>query len=182
MDPLQIAFLRNEFLRNEFLTLTLLGALGRSNTYLKSALEEERVELRDKLRAKLKDVGTRYMSPVDDSSHVANICEIADEMTSQFSRFLKRERFRIGIAQKALNLYLKYLWCLGEIPAPPHCPFDSIVIAHLPKERQRPWTSIDKAEDYMALVGAARVIAGESSQAEWELKVWNEGKDSGAQL
>ena len=28
-------------------------------------------------------------------------------------------------------LYLKYLWCLGEICRPPHCPFDRMVIEEL---------------------------------------------------
>lgn len=40
--------------------------------------------------------------------------------------------FRIGSAQKALNLYRKYLWCLGYIPFPPHCPFDATIIDQLP--------------------------------------------------
>jgi hypothetical protein len=49
---------------------------------------------------------------------------------------------RIGLAQKALNLYLKYLWCLGEIHEPPHCPLDSIVLGQVPGCKDVRWTLI----------------------------------------
>jgi hypothetical protein len=166
------------FLRNEFLTMSLFGALGRSNTYLvvpehlKSAAKDVRAKLRPALRKKLADIATGYSHPVDDAAHLANIREIADMLTLQFSSCLRAGRFRIGIAQKCLNLYLKYLWCVGEIPAPPHCPFDSVVIAQLPKAQRLNWTSIDTMEEYMVLVVAARAVAGKVRLAEWELKVW----------
>ncbi|SDJ63273.1 hypothetical protein SAMN05216338_105731 [Bradyrhizobium sp. Rc2d] len=32
------------------------------------------------------------------------------------------------VAQKVLNLLLKYYWCLARIPEPPYCPIDRIII------------------------------------------------------
>lgn len=83
------------------------------------------------LRTKLGDLASRYKHPVDDATHANNICEVADAMTAEFASCLRGGRFRIGIAQKCLNLYLKYLWCVGEILTPPHCPFDATMIARL---------------------------------------------------
>jgi hypothetical protein len=37
MDAMRTQFLKKEFLKNEFLMLSLLAALGRSNTYRPSA-------------------------------------------------------------------------------------------------------------------------------------------------
>jgi hypothetical protein len=160
------------FLRNEFLTLSLLGAFERSNTYSASAPEDVRAKVRHALRSKLEDVASRYKHPVDDSTHANNICEVADAMTAEFAECLRGGRFRIGIAQNCLNLYLKYLWCVGDIPAPPHCPFDATIIARLPNRQQLKWTALDAIQDYMALVEAARAVAGSTSLAEWELKEW----------
>ncbi len=44
------------------------------------------------------------------------------------SNVLGQLGYKYGIAQKLLNLALKYYWCLGEIAEPPHCPVDRIVI------------------------------------------------------
>lgn len=109
---------------------------------------------------------------VTEEKHLANILELTDTLTSKFSYCLKNGRFRIGIAQKALNLYLKYLWCVGLIPLPPHCPFDSIIIGHLSECRDLNWTAIDTIEDYTNLVNAARRKTDTKQIAEWELGIW----------
>ena len=160
------------FLKNEFLTLSLLGALGRSKTYSESAPKDVRGKFRRSLRTKLVEVASRYKVPVDDASHAVNIGEVADAMTEQFADCLRGRRFRIGTAQKCLNLYLKYLWCVGVIPAPPHCPFDATIVARLPKGRQLSWTALDTIQGYLTMVHAARSVAGSTPIAEWELRVW----------
>jgi hypothetical protein len=93
-----------EFLKDEFLTLSLFGGLGRSNTYCSSATDDNKNKLRKSLRNKLTEMAEGYKSPVDDGSHAANICEIADAITKEFSSSLQNGRFRLGIAQKCLNL------------------------------------------------------------------------------
>ena len=60
------------------------------------------------------------------------------------------------------------------IPLPPHCPFDSIVIGHLPGCGDLNWTSINSKEDYLRLVRTAENVAQNSPLSEWELKVWGE--------
>jgi hypothetical protein len=150
----------------------ILGALGRSNTYQESAPENVRATLRHALRKMLKDIVVQYKHSVDDRAHAAHIRKIANAMTSEFSGCLRGGRLRIGIAQKSLNLYLKYLWCVGDIPMPPHCPFDSVVMACLPEPQRVRWTSIHTTNRYMALVKAARAVAGAKSLAKWELEVW----------
>lgn len=164
---------RNRFLRNEFLTMSLLGALGRSNTYLENTPDKTRSGFRKALRKKLDELARRYEVLVTEEEHIANIEELVSELSSGFSDCLKGGRFRIGIAQKALNLYLKYLWCVDIIPAPPHCPFDSNVIKRLPDCDDISWTGLDEVEDYKRLVEAAKRQTGEKLLPEWELEIWN---------
>ena len=86
-------------------------------------------------------------------------------------------RFRIGRAQKALNLYLKYLWAFGWIPPPPHCPFDSVVLRELslPKKHDIPWTKMDDVDVYRAWIEAAKRKAKTCGLClpRWEVKTWN---------
>jgi hypothetical protein len=166
---------KEKFLRNEFLTMSIIGALGRSNTYSDSASPEDKNRFRIALRDKLDIISRRYESAVTEDEHLSRIKELSDNLTSQFSDCLRNAQFRIGIAQKALNLYLKYLWCVDLIETPPHCPFDSIVIDHLPECRDLNWTSIDSIADYERLVLAARKVADNSSLTEWEFGTWLDG-------
>jgi hypothetical protein len=167
MDPL-----KERFLKNEFLTMSVLGALGRSNTYSKSTSEKDKNSFRNALRKKLEEIGETYVSPISEETHCSNIKKIADDITALFSYCLKNGRFRIGIAQKALNLYLKFLWCVGLIPMPPHCPFDSIIIRYLPECNDLNWTATDSIYDYQRLVDAARKKAYGKPIAKWELEIW----------
>lgn len=172
IQEIEIENSKEAFLKNEFLTMSVIGALGRSNTYPKSASEQDKNVFRIALREKLREIGDKYVSPISEEKHLQNIKKIAEDLTSNFSHCLENGRFRIGIAQKALNLYLKYLWCVGLIPMPPHCPFDSIIIGHLPECKNFNWTVIDSIDDYQKLVNSARKKADDKPIAEWELEIW----------
>lgn len=165
---------QENFLRNDFLTMSILGALGRSRTYSKSASHKTKIKFLNTLRVKLDEVSRKYQFTVTEENHLSNIEKLSDELSSSFADCLRNRRFRIGIAQKALNLYLKYLWCVDFIPMPPHCPFDSIIISHLPDCSNLNWTSIDTLEDYQRLVKAARKTADCKPLPEWELKIWTD--------
>lgn len=152
--------------------MSVLGALGRSKTYSESASDQDKDRFRIALRKNLSEIGNRYVSPVPEEEHLSNIKKFADDLTLNFSHCLENGRFRIGIAQKALNLYLKYLWCVDLIPMPPHCPFDSIIINRLPDCRALNWTVIDTIDEYKELVDAAIEETGGKAIAEWELEIW----------
>jgi hypothetical protein len=113
-----------------------------------------------------------YREHVSESQHLENIAGLANRISANCHDVLIGGHLRIGTAQKALNLYLKYLWCLGRIPEPPHCPLDRTVISKLPPQRQVPWTQIDDIAVYQSIVQAAKEQAGSCSLAEWELGVY----------
>lgn len=132
-------------------------------------------KLHDSLSARLRQLGKKYGVPVTSEQNCTHIRELAVVLTSEFCNILKGGRFRIGIAQKALNLYLKYLWCLGWLPIPPpNCPLDRRIIDKLNlKDRNGlDWTKLDEMENYKKLIQKCRQIAGNISLAEWELKAW----------
>ena len=160
--------------------LTINGAFAVRNQgwpiYALNANAPSREQLRDSLRIELRRISEWYQLPVHPEDHFQRVFEFANTLTALHADVLHGGRFRIGVAQKALNLYLKYLWCLGEILIPAHCPFDNKVIKHLRPHYGGPnWTELDSETDYQRLVEIANLRAcheGGLPLAEWELQLW----------
>ena len=161
------------FLRDEFFSMTLMAAVQRGDVYATEAPESLKKAFRSDLRRKLEEMASHYRTPVAEEVHLENIGSLADYLTKNHSVGLKGGRFRIGTAQKALNLYLKYRWCIGAISEPPHCPFDFQIIKALPGCGHVRWTALDDIDTYKLLVAAAKRAAGTSSIARWELEAYN---------
>lgn len=84
---------------------------------------------------------------------------------------------RFGVAQKLVNLYLKYLWVTGYIGLPAYCPIDAIIIDvanrhYTNHELLYSWTTSDSLMEYMGAIEYLQNVANQdefSSLAEWEL-------------
>jgi hypothetical protein len=164
------------FLEGEFFNCTVRGAFGRNSVYTKPTTDVQRAGFRDTLRGKLDVLADQYRNKaVSEETHFENVCKLSHELSAEHAYILQDKRFRIGTAQKALNLYLKYLWCLGSVNTPPHCPFDSIVIEQLPSCATIKWTTLDDLTEYRQLVTEAKKQAAEAgftSIAQWELETY----------
>jgi hypothetical protein len=164
---------QERFLRDEFFSLTLMATVQRAHVYVPDANEDAKRKFQKALRSSLERLEALYCKTVSEEDHIRNIVDLSKELSTGHSDVLAGRRFRIGTAQKALNLHLKYLWCLGKVPAPPHCPFDFRVITKLPKCRRMSWTALDDPAEYRKLVAAAKGKAGSVSLAAWELRTYN---------
>lgn len=80
------------------------------------------------------------------------------------------EQPTFGIAQKAMNLTLKYLWCLDLMEEPPHCPVDSQVLKSV-KLAGKVWSLMNKS-DYESAIQEVKKAAGKKSISTWELDKW----------
>ena len=165
---------RQKFLDAELFQLTLSAVTQRGGVYRSNLSEAQRRPVHRSLRNLLQNLSPQYASgSVSDDQHNANVQKIAETLTQLHAPLLRDNTFRIGSAQKALNLHLKYLWCLEAIPIPPHCPFDAYVLRVIPGWQTIRWTAINSIEQYADLVAAARQLAGGTPLAEWELFVYN---------
>ena len=169
---------RSQFIDSELIADSIHAAFQRGNIYHTTAKDSDRQKLRTCLANLLCDYRQQYAQTVLPETHKENIQHICDELTTKFGSFLCDKRFRIGTAQKALNLYLKYMWCLDRVSIPPHCPFDGIIINMLSlpaKYAHIQWTKLKTLGEYQALVDAAEIkmrAENYSSLAEWELEVY----------
>ena len=167
---------RLQFLIEEALIASRTAACTRARVYRDGVIEEQ-VPLKRDLDETLKGLATLYRDLTPNlEAHLTNIEELADHLTNEHGSLLIEGGFESVSLQKALNLLLKYLWCLGEVEHPPHCPFDSIVLSEIGKYSDGPplvpWTQMDSPEEYRRYVAAAECAIAETlyaSLAEWEL-------------
>lgn len=150
----------------------------RNKIYADSANEQSRNNIRRSVEAELERSWSKYKISVSGDEHCKNIVSLAKTISCKHSPDLASGRFRIGTAQKALNLCLKYIWCLDEVKTPPHFPVDSIMIRKISdvygEFKNVPWTKIDCIELYKLLVKKAGTISKEENLATWELKEYQE--------
>lgn len=166
---------KQEFVNNEIFAATLGATVQRSKTYSDNATSAEKEDFKKTLRKQLEDFTQSYKSEVSEEQHVLNIVALAKSLSEKHSPALYCGKFRIGSAQKALNLYLKYQWCLGNIECrPPHCPIDSIVLSKLPGRASTKWTELDDIAEYEKIITEAKTKAGGIPLSVWELQVWEE--------
>ena len=159
---------QEDFLAASALASTMIATAQRGYLYRKGVSPLARRQFQDALRRALQSLLPQYKVEVSHEQHCTNIKSVADNLSAVNKDTLADDEFRIGSAQKALNLYLKFMWCLGRIERPPHCPFDFRVVSLIPGCKVK-WTKLKTLGEYERLVSEARRVAGDLSLADWEL-------------
>jgi hypothetical protein len=176
---------RKEFLRQTALFNAIGAAFQRALIYGDKNDNGLKDQVKRDLEGHLRRIETRYQRNVSSEKHLQTISGVAKNMSNKHAHILKNGRFRVGIAQKAVNIYLKLLWCYGWIPEPPHCPIDSIVLAKV-GDRITKWTIMDDIEDYRTVIERIQAYIRQAglkmSLSKWELYVWNNRDVGGPQL
>lgn len=169
---------KEEFILNEISTLTLNGGLStRNRNYpiYSICTEKDRYNINKYLRRQLKEIYQTYKNNSIREDELMKLIEsFASDASSNFGNVLFKNKLRIGVSQKIINLFFKYLWCLGLIEEPPHCPFDSVIKKHLNDNSLVDWTALDNIDDYKKYVAITRMKANDRgiSIAQWELDCW----------
>lgn len=151
-------------MRDVIFSNTIQGAFQHVKIYPKEWTTEEREKFRLNIRRQLDELVEKYsVGLISSEEHIS----ILDSLAS-------RNNFAFGVAQKLLNLYLKYLWCVDEIKTPPHCPVDSRILAEVNLTEIR-WSKMDRASYENALHYISEKSSKEGFQniSEWELETFN---------
>lgn len=173
---------KRRFLSYELGLLTLKAALSTRDDNYPIYDREIRAYQRSKpkkvLRELLVKIEKKYSETnISEAEHVALIDEVAADLSIKLSRYLHNGRFRIGVAQKLINVHLKYLWTAGFCSEPPHCPIDGIIRDFAGIDFI--WTQSDSIEEYKAAIEKLKVIAKTAGQtlAQWELEKFRRRDD-----
>lgn len=165
---------KQSFILKEVCILAWGGSVQRANLYNKHLPLEDRGTTSFRLTI-LEFVELRllpnYINKCSEQEHIANIKALVEHGTQTGQAILGHAGYKVGVAQKLLNLLLKYLWCLGYVSEPPHCPVDRIVLEKTRLKGKMNWTEINSMEQYNDAIIAIREVASAKglSLAEWEL-------------
>ncbi|MDO8344155.1 MAG: hypothetical protein Q7T48_13215 [Cellvibrio sp.] len=163
---------KKRFLCYELGLLSLKAALStrdsNSPIYANGIKFHQRAEEKKVFRSVLEKLEDIYVNTdVTEDQHTTFIQKTADDVSQLLGDRLHKRRFRIGVAQKLINLHLKYLWVAGYIEEPPHCPIDGIIRDKANISYN--WTTNDSIQEYIHAVTDLKKIALGQSLAVWEL-------------
>ena len=165
---------KSKFLRNEFWILSWNASVQRAVKYAKDRTEKDRRSFRDYVIEHCnREIIPRYDKGQTEPEHIANIVELRDVALAYRDKGLLISPYNIGVAQKLLNLQLKYLWCAGLVGIPPHCPVDRIILSHTGLRNRVNWTHITTVSEYEQAIEAIKEKAGGKPIAEWELTTYD---------
>ena len=168
------------FLDDVFISNSISAAFGRNKNYKKPKPEDAAFHVGRVLKDELHKLAACYygpeeQSPVGPEEHIQKIAALVEAIKrSSCAVYLEDGGLRFGVAHKALNVYLKFLWCERRIPMPPHCPFDRTMLLEtltLPRDCNGDWTK-GTEDDYCKWITAAKVAAGDEPLARWELNLY----------
>lgn len=164
-----------QYLVSQLWILSWNASVQRANLYVPNS-ELGRSAFRAEIIAFANDkLIPQYQSTVSSKVHELNILKLSKYGTAIGSEILQAAGYKVGIAQKLLNLQLKYLWCCGSIGEPPHCPIDRVIINKTPLKNQINWTAMVGIDEYRRVIHALENEASlvGKSLAQWELEVYN---------
>ena len=164
-----------QYIVSELWILAWNASVQHASLYKDGAWKNNRDEInifKNKIVEHLKEnIIPQYKEEVEELRHCENIENLITYANSADTDVLGENRYKYGVAQKLLNLALKYYWCLGEIKEPPHCPVDKIVIDQTVFRGRVNWTQISTEKEYLDIISAIKSLAEEEncSIAQWEL-------------
>jgi hypothetical protein len=164
------------YLQREAFEAALVAVTHRTGLYLPEVGDTKRRQFQDELRTRLETLAVSYEQDVPEHVHETHIEDLVASCSRCYGHWFTEGQFRWGIAQKALNLYLKHLWCHGWIGMPPHCPIDNLVMAQVDTDRRQRWMRIDNRGIYRSIIEALKVEAKGVPLALWELQLVNRAK------
>ncbi|MFC1503455.1 hypothetical protein ACFL53_03775 [Pseudomonadota bacterium] len=165
---------KKEFVLKIALSNSQSAAFQRAYVYKENTTDKEKRNFKVYFRSKLRVLEEVYKQPVNEEEHLTIITNFANEISTNYAHVLSNEKLRFGIAQKAVNLYLKFLWTLGYLDTQPiHCPLDRIVLKRIGSSVK--WTELDCPREYLKLMKNVQTIARSTNKtiAEWEIDLWN---------
>ena len=162
---------QKDFLKAEFWMSSWSASVQRSRLYTdRAGSDPARKIFQAKVRCFVDEkLLPKYTNGCTEKDHYVNIRGL-EKLGSRDGVDLLCNGYPFGIAQKLLNVYLKYQWCSGWISEPPHCPIDRTILAKLQLEHLFIWTTM-KESDYRAAIDQLKRVALRDglSPARWEL-------------
>lgn len=163
-----------EFLSDELWVLSWGASVQRALKYNKGVATKDRAKFKQNIinycSEHILPMYKQEVTEVQHKNNIEKICHYANELDNSS---ILAQNYNIGIAQKLLNMQLKYLWVSDNIKRPPHCPVDRIILGKTNLKNKLNWTQIETLETYQKAIDAISAVAKNQHIAEWELHIFN---------
>ncbi|MBI1182715.1 hypothetical protein GC194_00480 [bacterium] len=176
--------LLDNFRRKVAFKTSLSDAFRRGHVYNTDFTESQKNKAKARLIPILKEKLPSIIECLDIENGYTeeNLCnqieKLANDITKLLPNDLNNSRFRIGTAQKLINVYWKFLWLFELTEKEPlHCPIDSIILGTLDEPfKSLRWTQLDSIGQYKEIIEEIRIKAEAKDQsiAVWELEVYDQ--------
>ena len=130
------------------------AAIQRANVYSAAALQAGKNAFREDLKAWLKHLGSRYLTwEYDGKKYCDEIASLKTYLNARHGAILNGGKVKIGVCQKAITLYLKYLWLLGDDSKKPiYATLDRGIMNLAGVTNPPNWTELDNIQAYERVV------------------------------
>lgn len=176
----------HKFIECMILRNSVNAALQRAHVYEGNPNAKKKEAIREMAKKWLINFGEDYqwreITEESKTSWCIAVQTLANTLSKKFGGNLKGKRLRIGVAQKMISLYLKYLWLLGNKDKKPlFAVLDrgTMKRAHIKCN----WTELDCIDKYKCIISYIEKFAKSqkskktgkifSDGSEWEAENWN---------
>jgi hypothetical protein len=172
----------HQFIKRMILRNSVNAALQRASVYDGSADVQLKREFKEKAKQWLVTFGDCYSRKKASKKNWCNkVQSLANTLTGEFGNYLTGKRLTIGVSQKMISLYLKYLWLCGEDDKKPlFAVLDRKIMKVAGVKNPPNWTKLDDIKKYKCIVSTIDTFAKSknySDGAEWEAEKWNDEVD-----
>jgi hypothetical protein len=179
----------HKFIKRMILRNSVNAALQRANIYDGGADVELKREFKKKAKDWLVDFGERYSrKKATEENWIKEVESLADMLTRKYGEYLNDNRLKIGVAQKMISLYLKYLWLLEDKDKKPlFAVLDRGIMKKAHIKNPPNWTKLNCITEYKRVVLDIECFVksqkpkktGEkfTDGAEWEAEKWDDEID-----
>lgn len=167
---------KQQFIVNELWILAWSASVQRAKLYKKDVdiTAKQTNKFREDLVQFLKEkiIPLYSASSCNEEQHYKNIDDLIIYANRINPGILSDLGYKYGVAQKLLNLALKYYWCTELIKEPPHCPIDRIIINKTKYNGKINWTQISERSQYEKIIKEIKALADKKNLSipMWELK------------
>ncbi len=160
----------------------IAASVQHNSLYCRGLALETKEAVKTEWRSYLNGLVDRYQRDQSVEDYERDIEKLKQIMNEKFpaaffskphERFNTDPGFRISHSQKSISVFLKHLWCIGDIECPPQCPVDARILKKAGKRYpDTKWGYVNSIEEHRLKVGFLEAAKSESTEslAEWELR------------
>ena len=167
---------------SDAISSAISAAVQHNKLYSSNLPLKSKKNIRDYWGVCLEEIGWEFKKDVSIVKYEEIISALQRQMNREFGIDFNNgsehgSMFRISHAQKSISVYIKILWCMGEISEPTICPVDRIILSQTEAKKLKDvsWGYVNTIEEHRKKFKYIQKAAtlSDMSVAMWELFIFS---------